>query len=93
MHGRRCIDLDQPGLQVIINDYVIAIDLETMTIVGHHRSHCVQGVPDGGGDAAPQHIRNALASQAVQVQPQILEWPFATMDGIVLLLDIRVKHL
>jgi len=62
-----------------------------MPVVGHYWSYCVQGMPDGVGDAAPEHLRNALASQAVQIEPQILEWPLATMDRIVLLLWVVYK--
>lgn len=87
VHRWRCVDFDKPRLQVVIDNDVIAVDLETVRIVGNYWRDSVQRMPDGFMNASREQLGDALAPNTVQIEPQVLYGPFAAVYDIELFLQ------
>ena len=52
------VDLHEPGLEVRVDEYVVAVALEAVPVVDHHALHALQAVHDHLVDALEQPARH-----------------------------------
>lgn len=61
-------NLNEPGLELVVNDDVVAIALEAVPVVRHHGSDSLQRVHDAPGDVGEQLLRDRFTPRALQIQ-------------------------
>uniref|UniRef100_A0A480HXA7 Putative tubulin polyglutamylase TTLL1 isoform X3 n=1 Tax=Sus scrofa TaxID=9823 RepID=A0A480HXA7_PIG len=81
----RLLRLDQPGLQPVVDDDVVAVALEAVFVVVHHRGHGLQRLHDDPVDLVEQLAGHLLAAGALEVEPQVADRPLAPVDVVVVL--------
>lgn len=86
----RCIDFDQPRFQGVINDDVVPVALEAVSITCHHTGNSFQRVYDQPGDRAKQFVGNLFATSSLQEESKVLNAPFATVMVVVFTLEMKV---
>jgi len=81
----RGIDLNQPWLQVLFNENIVAIHLETVAVVVYQILNRLQRDVDNMINVPEAFVGCLLPSGLFEVESQVLNTPFATMLLIVLI--------
>ena len=71
--GGRGVDLDEPGLEAVVDDDVVAVTLVAVAVGHHDGRHRLQAVHDQPVDLVEQLLRRRLAPRRLQEELQVLE--------------------
>ena len=99
----RGVHLDQPGLQVVVDDDVVAVALVAVPVRHHHRGHGLQAVHYQPVDLVEQFVAGNLPPRHLQVQAEVVDGELAAVDVVVVSavlldgdvgeVDVQVVHL
>ena len=100
---RRGVHLDKPGLQVVVDDDVVAVALVAVPVRHHHRGHGLQAVHYQPVDLVEQFVAGHLPPRHLQVQAEVVDGELAAVDVVVVSavlldgdvgeVDVQVVHL
>eukprot|EP00600_Ochromonadales_sp_CCMP1393_P016233 CAMPEP_0175033458 /NCGR_PEP_ID=MMETSP0005-20121125/22018_1 /TAXON_ID=420556 /ORGANISM="Ochromonas sp., Strain CCMP1393" /LENGTH=241 /DNA_ID=CAMNT_0016294093 /DNA_START=61 /DNA_END=786 /DNA_ORIENTATION=+ len=91
--GGRGVHLHQPGLQVCVDQDVVPVAFEAVAVVDHHVLHGLQRVDDHLVDALEQSVARLQPVRLLDVQPQVLHVPLASVLGVVILVVLLNRHI
>ena len=77
------VDLNEPRLEVVVDDDVVAVALVAVSVRDHDGGHRLQTVNYQPVDLIEQFLAGGLAPGHLQVEPQVLHGHLAAVDVVV----------
>ena len=77
------VDLDQPWLEIVVDDNIVSIALVTMSIRDHDRGHCLQTVHNQPVDLIEQLVTRNLSTRHLKIQTKIVYRQLSSVNAEV----------